>query len=300
MKLQSLVTAATLALVLAACNSQKSAMVLYTSSNNGIVNGVDVQADDETAKSTVGLYLKVQEETPWGVQEGFATCSGTLIAENIVLTAGHCIPGVVAGAVVFATDFTKADQSQIRTITGVALHPSFNPKEKGQGDWSDIALFKFEGSIPAGYKVAPILKDVSKLTKGLPVIFAGFGITSPAGGLSQDPDDSGVLRKADTVLTSATYEGNELLFNLTANGVSTCQGDSGGPAYAKINGELTVIGVTSRGENARCDGVSISTSVAQHVKFIEDSIKDLMSQTPAEPVAPAQQDVAQVQPEDKK
>lgn len=291
MKSQNLFTAAALALALTACSSPKSASVLNASSN-GIVNGQEVKAGEEAAVSTVGLYLKIQMQTPFGPYETFSTCTGTLISENIVLTAAHCMEGVTAGAVVFGTDFSSTDESMVRGIVDAMVHPEYMPVEPGNGDWNDISLVEFEGTIPAGYAPAPVLKDVSKLTSGLPVIFAGFGITSPAGGESQDPDDSGVLRQADTVLTSATYEGNELLFNLTSDGVSTCQGDSGGPAYAKVDGKLTVIGVTSRGENARCDGVSISTNVAEHADFIEKGSKQLLASAAPVVELPTEDDAA--------
>ncbi|MEZ0392545.1 MAG: trypsin-like serine protease [Pseudobdellovibrionaceae bacterium] len=277
---KNLFAVAALLLSLTAC-SQRQAPTYQGELSTGVVGGQEVDAKDETAVSTVGLLILVDESS------NSAICTGTLIEENIVITAAHClvnfeedgtVSAIRGGAVVFATDMTKADAKVARPFVKISIHPQFSPREPGQGGWNDIGLVKFEGPLPEGYKPASRLTDVSQLTKGLSVVFAGYGITSPEGQHAVE-DDSGVLRRADSVLTDGKHEGSELLFELPPSKVSTCQGDSGGPAYARINGQLTLIGVTSRGSDERCDSLSVSTSVAAHVDYISKTLTFLKSST---------------------
>jgi len=276
-----------LVMVLAACGNQKTAQSLHSSST-GIVNGSDVTADDAVAKSTVALLVSLE-----GYPEAMF-CTGTLVSENVIITAAHCLEDyrdigydqetgefkeirlkVTGGNVAFATN-AKTGNPTKRSFTRFSIHPQYQPKEVGQGSWNDIAILQFEGSLPDGYQPVPVLQDKAQLKTGLTVTFAGFGITSPLGNDAK-VDDSGVLRKGDSVLSRADFEGNELLFQLPTSGVSTCQGDSGGPAFAKIAGQLTLVGVTSRGEDSFCRGVSISTSVAAHVDFIRRTMGSMKS-----------------------
>lgn len=278
-----LFASATLVLALTACGAKPQSTQATDAFSTGIVAGKETAADDEIAKSTVALLISLEGHPEVMI------CSGTLVAPNIVVTAAHCLEDysdfgmdpesgefkqihlkVTGGSVIFSTT-ARAEGVTKRTFTKFVKHPEFGARETGEGDWNDIAVLKFDGDTPEGYKPVPMLKDVSQLKSGMEMTFAGYGITSPKGNFAEE-DDSGILRQGDTVLTKADHEGNELLFDLPKSQVSTCQGDSGGPAYAKISGQLTLVGVTSRGEDAFCRGVSISTSVASHVDFLTQSM----------------------------
>lgn len=276
----------TLILSLAACGNKPSAQSSYQSLSSGIVAGTDVSSDDLLSKSTVGLLISLE-----GNPEVF-TCTGTLVEKNVIVTAAHCFEDYVdiyfdektgqfqeitlkitGGSVLFTQSFKDKNVIK-RKIQKIVKHPHFEPKMPGQGNWNDVAVISFEGALPDGYQTVPLLKSLEPLVSGLSVTFAGYGITSPLGGKAK-VDDSGTLRKGDSILTQADYEGNELMFELPESGVSTCQGDSGGPAYAKINDQITLIGVTSRGADEYCRGISISTSVAAHTEFLEKTINSL-------------------------
>lgn len=290
---KTLFTAALLALSLTACGTKKAALQSFeaSSSSTSIVNGQEVAAEDVLTKSTVALLISLE-----GYPE-VMICTGTLVAKNVVITAAHCLEDyvdfffngetgkyekvvipVVGGSVIFGTQ-ARVEGAVKRNITKWKINPDYSPKEKGQGDWDDIAVLQFDGEVPAGYDTVPYLQETAPLVKDLAVVFAGYGITSPEGGNTPESDprgnDSGILRKVEITLTSAEHEGNELLFELPKTGASTCQGDSGGPAYATISGQLTLIGVTSRGEDAACKGVSISTSTAAHAEFLKTTIQEL-------------------------
>lgn len=265
------------ALTLMACGSQKSAQLIQSDSASQIVSGVSVSKDEAIAQSTVGLIIEAQS----GMQ---STCTGTLIEKNIVLTAAHCFMAdpedpIAFVAVAFVNSFSEVSQTTARGANGAIMHPDFGPKPEDKGTWDDVALVKFAGDLPAGYKPVPYLKDVSKTQKGLAMTIAGYGLTSPAGDEAKPEEISiGTLLKASVKLADAQYNGGELVTDIKESPASTCKGDSGGPAYAEIDGQLTVVGITSRGINRRCDDISIFTSTAFQASFIADSIQVLQAQ----------------------
>jgi len=257
-----------LLLALAACGNQSqnvAAALNQSSVDSGIIGGADVAASDSITETTVGLIFMVHMSQ--------ATCTGTLVAPNIVLTAAHCVIDSRAGAVIFGTDIKKAaDANQYATITAVFPHPDYH---EGPGKNSnDIALVKFKGKLPAGYKVANLLPDASLLTKNLQVTLAGYGVSveGPNGKMS----GSGILRKVAVPLTDPNYSETEMLFG-ARDGAGACHGDSGGPAFATINGQTYVIGVTSRTTDQKggCHTDSIYTNVAAFKTVIEQGISKL-------------------------
>jgi V8-like Glu-specific endopeptidase len=264
-----------LALSLMACGSQRSSALLdQGGSSANIVAGTSVDKNDPIAHSTVALVF----ETATGSE---SVCTGTLIDTNIILTAAHCFitqPGdSLAGiGVAFVGAFGEINQTNILGAVDVAVNPQFGPQEAGKGTWNDVALIKFEGTLPAGYKPVPYLKDLTKLKAGMSLTIAGFGMTSPKGDDAPPEEQSiGTLMKAQVKLADAAYNGGELMTNTSESPASTCKGDSGGPAYAEIDGQLTVVGVTSRGTSQRCDNLSIFTSTAFQASFITTSVTKL-------------------------
>ncbi len=256
------------AVLVSACApaKQSSSELASGLASQDIVAGDVVKATDLVAQSTVALYLRSDD--------GDGVCSGTLIAPNVVLTAAHCVIGLKGAVVVFGNNMDTATEA--RGVDMVAVHPQFQPKAAGQGGWNDVALFRFQGAAPASAKVAQILETPASLKVGLKAVVAGFG-TTKSNGLGQD---DGTLRKVTLSLQNPAYEQTELAFARSSKGGSACHGDSGGPAYITQNGKLTVIGITSRGTTAACNGISISTSVAAHAAYIKETAAALQAAPP--------------------
>jgi len=182
-----------------------------------------------------------------------------------------------------------------RNVTDAKVNPAYlDPaNEDKESDIGDIALIKFEGSLPEGYHPAEILNDDSILKRGVDITIAGFGVSNVyiepidpkkvkdlqdaieygeiycydeanTDCVTVEMGGDGKLRKTHTLISSV----QETEFRLDeSTGHGTCSGDSGGPAYVAIEGKLFLTGVTSRG-SALCDNVGVYTNVVPYTEWI--------------------------------
>lgn len=190
-------------------------------------------------------------------------CTGTLIAPDWVLTAGHC--GSITGAAV-ATPASwpaalidvrigsvKPGQGELVPVSQAIVEPNYLANAG-----YDITLLqltrnaasaptKVAGSAETGLWSAGTVEDI-----------VGFGTTSEGG---DTPDN---LQKANVPVTNdATCAGayddfdaqSMLCAGYPQGGVDTCQGDSGGPMFGHAaGGALKVVGATSFGEGCARPG----------------------------------------------
>ncbi len=234
-----------------------------------IVGGEAVSTDEQISKSTVALSHPM-----YGV-----FCTGTLVAKNLVLTAGHCL-GVTRDprqiSVIFNVTPEKATAAETRKVLGgktTDAWPKLTPNQ--EKNWGDITLLRFDGTIPAGYAPAVILGNPKLLTDGMDVTLAGYGLTSMAPQI-----DPGKLMKVALKVTDSKYSETEILF-AQQDGKGACHGDSGGPAYAIVKGRVNLVGVTSRSATlaggASCLEGSVYTSVPAQKEFLIAAAKFLNS-----------------------
>ena len=177
-------------------------------------------------------------------------CGGSLIANDVVLTAAHCVDGqdtsgweVVAGR----TDLTDDSTGETIAVTGSRVHPWYDSDTVA----NDAALLFLQSGQTQG---ATVQLDPSGeqpfWSPGDSVFSAGWGTTSSGG--SQSPDqlkEVGMQIQPDSACASALgpdYDpGSALCAGLPDYTTDdTCQGDSGGPL---VTPDDTLIGVVSWG-----------------------------------------------------
>ena len=269
--------------------------------NSSIMNGTEVKTGTPIAASIVAIYNKSYE----------SICTGTLIANNVVLTAAHCVPEkashvkiVFSNNVDYMINAKEQDvlKKYVLSATDFKVSSTWDPEnETIEHNTGDIALIKFRGTIPSGYKVATMLEDDSLIKNGAKVTIAGFGVNYVDASKEINPKkyknlDSavsngevicedkikgkyincfevektgdGILRQAEAPLKY--FLETEFHLNETVSG--TCNGDSGGPAFIKIKGQFFLLGVTSRGTEL-CDEVGVYTNAVYYKDWIADTIK---------------------------
>lgn len=220
-----------------------------TLSDTEIVNGKDVNRYNTRgpiASSTVAL------STPSQMRQGKSFCSGTLIGENTVVTAAHCVKGLPRGAqVVFGTRATS--NAIARPIRSYVSHRGYDSRlTESSGRLSrashDIAVVSFSGRRPAGSQIISIAPANERLYQNMRISLAGFGRTGKKQ-QGYDVNDTGVLRTVDVAVRGLYPNGQVFMVRgFDRNGLQgACSGDSGGPAYLNRNGRWYVIGALSTG-----------------------------------------------------
>ena len=197
------------------------------------------------------------------VSYGVFLCTGTLIAPDTVLTAGHC--SSVTGAAVSTPISWPAPLIDVRIgghrdgegerarVSRVTIPPDYLLTSG-----SDISILKLTApSSKTPVKVAGEA-DRSIWSPGVMETIVGWGATEEGG---SSPD---VLQEARVPITTDAYCADAysnfepetmVCAGFEEGGVDTCQGDSGGPMFGQsTSGGLRVVGATSFGEGCARPG----------------------------------------------
>src|SRR5262249_33542708 len=124
------------------------------------------------------------------------SCSGVVIARDVVLTAAHCVP---PGADYKLVVFDGAHQPQFKDVAGVARHPQFSLATLlAHRATADVALIKLAAPLPPAFAAAPLAHADRVVAAGDEFIVAGFGVT-----VRGDGRTGGTVRAATLTATGA-------------------------------------------------------------------------------------------------
>jgi secreted trypsin-like serine protease len=164
------------------------------------------------------------------------SCSATLIAPQVLLTAAHCLTGSAPTAAHFGT--TPDDDGATIPVARVVAHPEFDP-DTYVNDVGVVLLLHPSTAPVAARATRPL--DASLVNQQVRLV--GWGLSASTGGTR-------AKRSGSTNVVTET----DLDFQFVAAPSSTCFGDSGGAAFATIDGVEVLVGVTSTGDPACSSG----------------------------------------------
>ena len=218
-------------------------------------------------------------------------CTGTVVAPNLVLTAGHCAEDmeteverdptgyiVVTGNV----DWTSPE-AQVSLVSEVIVYPGFHGGTSGVGDAALLVL-----STPT---TAPAI-SLGTAEPGTPARIAGWGST-----YAGQPESPNTLQWAEATVQSfgwckqhkEPFSAAAELCALDENlGSGACQGDSGGPLIAESPSGPVELGVYDRGVTDCSPSYAGSYAAAALIApWVREAIRALapLVQPPGSPLA---------------
>ena len=213
-------------------------------------------------------------------------CGGTIIDEEWILTASHCLEDLDETDViqVLTGNSLSSDSEGLKEVEEFFMHSEYDPITLD----NDIALIKLASPLRLSASIQTIdLLTQEDIDNGL--IDPGVLATVSGWGITDEGTTSDTLKSVDVpivdfdVANSADSYDGELTENMIAagyqeGGSDACQGDSGGPLVVPNDDDSDVIlaGVVSFGNGCGDENFyGIYTNVAMYTDWINDIIGGL-------------------------
>ena len=170
-----------------------------------------------------------------------ADCTGTLIASNVVITAGHCNDPAVANVLLGTNSLTSGGE-----VVPVMQRIEY-PNSQQSEDVTLLVLARDAAEPPRNIATGWAKLDIKNAAA---VQFVGFGATDVNGSvygtdlmevMSTITDFDCTMKPGCNALAMPDGE-----LGAGGGGIDTCSGDSGGPMYLLTSYGIFLAGVTSR------------------------------------------------------
>ena len=169
-------------------------------------------------------------------------CTGTIIDDDLIVTAGHCRVSK-NDTIILGTDPASKTAIRIKVdavespgyISYSECHNAATPCKNNK----DISLLLFKGGIPKGFKKSKIC-DSKLVPPNTTITTFGYG------DFGKDEKTGASLHTSAFALKDLSYSKTQMQLNVTP-AHSMEGGDSGGPAFVTVNGERCLLGVDNWG-----------------------------------------------------
>lgn len=247
-------------------------------SSDGIIGGQEMPKSFAMENGIVGII---------DISSG-GICTGSLLPNNLILTAAHCVSDPKKALIIFDENMQKiiqhlidrtspeVVQETVRLVDVGRTNAKYAQTMQEMNDYADKALNgrKFEDL--AQEERTQILEKVFSIKDHGDIALLHFTGTTPQGykpatvatlkesglltngtdttlsgyGLNNGVENTGseILRSVEGIKVSDNKFSQTEIQLDQRQGKGACRGDSGGPAFVKVDGKLKLWGVTSRGD----------------------------------------------------
>ncbi|MFO0738330.1 MAG: serine protease [Labilithrix sp.] len=247
-----------------------------TTSTQPIVGGLE--APSTAWRGAAALYAN-----------GYQFCGGDLIADEWVITAGHCVNAYYEDTggvdrIVIGRHSLSSSEGEERVVDHAYRHESFNWQTLDY----DIGLLHLSqrSTVPPSKLLTPAL--AARVVEGAGVTVVGWGSTA------EGSPTSDVLRQVtlpvlsnEQCRTFPHYAGvnrDQLCAGFVTGGYDACQADSGSPLFMTIDGEPYQVGIVSWGIGcARPGRPGVYTRLASYLGWVWTTTRGAAGAPPSAP-----------------
>nr|CAH7733351.1 unnamed protein product [Callosobruchus chinensis] len=221
---------------------------------------------------------------PWVARilyDGHYHCGASLLTEDFVLTAAHCVRRLKKSKIrVILGDHDASTSGEVpsmmRVVSAVIRHKKFDTETYNH----DIALLKLRKPVQFNKQIRPICLPSSASVElgGLNATVVGWGRLAEGGQLPS------VVHEVDVPILSLSqcramrYRASRITQYMLCAGSGSrdsCQGDSGGPLLIHRGDKYQIVGIVSWGVGCGRPGYpGVYTRVAKYLNWLKFNLDD--------------------------
>ncbi|XP_067003858.2 brachyurin [Anabrus simplex] len=241
---------------------------------NAIYSGTDPQPAD-AGLSRVSVHSRIingeparRGQFPWQaaiIADNSHLCGGSLISNQWVLTAAHCVEPYTTFLVVLGASTVWFNESGVvqQATRSKVVHPDYN----SQLYTNDIALLRLLSIVSSNTYInavrLPSASQAENSFEGSVVRISGWGSTEGGGSTSDYLNfaDVTVISNEDCAMWFGRFVTSTNICTVGEDGKNPCSGDSGGPLIThESDGRYTQIGVVSFGSRQCTANIPVAYS----------------------------------------